>query len=101
MPGSGAGQALRVSEDCFQGEGMMSTRRGAWCLLAAFVLLVAGSNTANAQQVFGNILGTITDPSGGAVTDAKVTITDTNKGTQSVVMSDASGNYAKGQLIPD
>jgi len=80
---------------------MISTRRGAWSLLAAFVLLVSGTNTANAQQVFGNILGTITDASGGAVTDAKVTITDTNKGTQSVVMSDASGNYAKGQLIPD
>jgi hypothetical protein len=58
-------------------------------------------NSAKAQQVFGNIYGTITDASGGAVTNAKVTITDTSKGTQFVVMSDASGNYAKGQLIPD
>jgi hypothetical protein len=58
-------------------------------------------NSVKAQQVFGSIYGTITDASGGAVTNAKITITDTNKGTQSVVMSDASGNYAKGQLIPD
>jgi hypothetical protein len=63
--------------------------------------LLTGWSTANAQQVFGNIYGTITDASGGAVTNAKVTITDKNKGTQSEVTSDASGNYAKGQLIPD
>ena len=57
--------------------------------------------TVNAQQVFGTIFGTITDPAGGAVANAKVTIADTNKGTSFEVMTDAQGNYSKGQLIPD
>jgi hypothetical protein len=67
----------------------------------ALVLSISGGISANAQQVFGNIYGTITDGSGAAVTTAKITITDTAKGTQFVVQSDASGNYAKGQLVPD
>jgi hypothetical protein len=80
---------------------MFKSRGGLVCPLLALILAFAGGISANAQQVFGNIYGTITDASGGAVTNAKVTITDTSKGTQFVVMSDASGNYAKGQLIPD
>jgi hypothetical protein len=64
-------------------------------------LIWASIGTANAQQVFGSIFGTVTDPTGGAVANAKITVTDTNKGTSSVVMTDASGNYTKGQLIPD
>lgn len=64
-------------------------------------LLLASFATANAQQVFGSIFGTITDPTGAAVTNGKVTITDTNKGTSFVVMTDAQGTYSKGQLIPD
>ena len=80
---------------------MTRSRMGVFCSLLALVLTLGGWNSANAQQVFGNINGNITDSSGGAVANAKVTITDTNKGTQFEVMSDASGNYAKGQLIPD
>src|ERR1700689_3501941 len=81
---------------------MLKSRWGLVCpiLLALFVTLIGGNN-ANAQQVFGNIYGTITDSTGGAIANAKVTITDTSKGTTFVVMSEASGNYAKGQLIPD
>jgi hypothetical protein len=67
----------------------------------ALILTISGGISANAQQIFGSIYGTITDATGGAVVNAKVTVTDVNKGTQSVVMSDESGNYAKRQLIPD
>jgi hypothetical protein len=56
---------------------------------------------ANAQEAFGTMLGTVTDPSGAAVSNAKVTITDIDKGTQFVVVTDASGNYEKRELIPD
>ncbi len=81
---------------------MFKSRGGLVCPLAvALVLTFVGGISANAQQVFGNIYGTITDATGGAVVNAKVTVTDVNKGTQSVVMSDESGNYAKRQLIPD
>jgi hypothetical protein len=59
------------------------------------------ASTAVAQQVFGSIYGTVTDASGAGVNNAKITITDTNKGTVFVVNTDASGNYNKSQLIPD
>jgi len=68
-------------------------------LTAGLLFLLSASG--HAQQVFGSIFGTVTDPSGSAVVDAKVTVTDVNKGTKSTVSTDASGNYSKGQLIPD
>jgi hypothetical protein len=67
-------------------------------LFAAALLFSAAS--LNAQQVFGSIFGTVTDPSGSAVNNAKVTITDTTKGTTFEVNTNESGNYTKGQLIP-
>jgi hypothetical protein len=69
------------------------------CLLAALLFAVAGG--ANAQQIFGSIQGTVTDPSGSAVNNAKVTITDTAKGTSFEVNTNEQGLYTKGQLIPD
>jgi Carboxypeptidase regulatory-like domain len=65
----------------------------------ALLLSLAGS--ANAQQVFGSIIGNVTDPSGSAVANAKVTITDVTKGTSFDVTTNDAGQYTKGQLIPD
>ncbi len=60
---------------------MISLRKGlCFCVLSMFALFVSLNNSANAQQVFGSIIGTVTDPSGSAVANAKVTITDTTKG---------------------
>src|ERR1035441_4475375 len=72
-------------------------RRG-YCFLALLLKFWAAPYT---QQVFGSIFGTVTDPSGSAVVAAKVTVTDISKGTQSEVSTDVSGNYTKGQLVPD
>jgi len=66
----------------------------------SFVLLFCFSGTLSAQQVFGSIVGAVTDPSGAAVGNAKVTIADIEKGTKSEVTTNESGNYTKGQLIP-
>src|ERR1035438_260878 len=77
---------------------MLSGRRRVGCLAALLLALCA---TANAQQVFGSIFGTVTDPSGSAVVAAKGTVTDISKGTQSEVSTAVSGNYTKGQLVPD
>jgi len=65
------------------------------------MVLIGFSQTARAQQVFGSIVGTVTDPSGAAVNNARVTITDMQKGTKFEVTTNESGNYTKGQLIPD
>lgn len=81
---------------------MVSLRKGLFCsVLAVFGLLFSLSGVADGQQVFGSIFGTVTDPSGSPVANAKVTITDVTKGTSSDVMTNESGQYQKGQLIPD
>jgi len=56
---------------------------------------------ANAQAVYGSILGTVTDPQGAAVAGAKVIVTDNNKGTTQETTTNESGNYSVTHLIPD
>ena len=53
------------------------------------------------QAVFGSILGTVTDPSGAAVANAKVTVIDQGKGTTDQTTTNESGNYTVTHLIPD
>ncbi len=80
---------------------MPSLRKLALCAACvSFTLLFCFNGTLNAQQVFGSIVGAVTDPSGSAVNGAKVTITDVQKGTSSEVTTNESGNFTKGQLIP-
>ncbi len=67
-------------------------------LLSLF--LICSQSRISAQQVFGSIYGTVTDKSGGSIANAKVTITDLNKNTKADVLTNDSGNYNKGQLIP-
>ena len=81
---------------------MVSLRRAlSSSLLIACVLMLGFGIAAYAQQVFGSIIGTVTDPSGSAVKGATVTITDTAKGTSFQVTTNDAGEYSKGQLIPD
>ncbi len=68
-------------------------------LLAALAFL--GFNSAVvAQQVSGSIYGTVTDNSGAAVSKARITITDLSKNTNFETVTNDTGNYEKGQLIP-
>jgi Carboxypeptidase regulatory-like domain len=80
---------------------MVSLRKGFfYSLFITCALLLSLGGSASAQQVFGRIFGTVTDASGGAVQNAKVTITDQSKGTQFSSTTNESGNFEKGQLIP-
>ena len=80
---------------------MPSLRKSALISLCIFAaLVVIFSQIASAQQVFGSIVGAVTDPSGSAVSNAKITVTDLQKGTKFEVATNESGNYIKGQLIP-
>jgi hypothetical protein len=56
---------------------------------------------ANAQAVYGSLIGTVTDNTGAAIPGATVTVTDEAKGTTVVVQSGASGDYSVDHLIPD
>jgi hypothetical protein len=78
---------------------MLSLRKMASFAVCISLALFCFSGTLSAQQVFGSIFGTVTDPTGAAVNGAKVTITETTKGTSSDVTTNESGNYTKGQLI--
>jgi hypothetical protein len=68
-------------------------------VVAIFCSILTPSTSA--QAVYGSILGTITDPSGAAVSGAKVTVTDERKGTTDQTTTNDSGNYSVTHLIPD
>ena len=51
------------------------------------------------QAVYGGIIGTVTDPQGAAVANAKVTVVNEGKGTSETTTSNESGNYSVGHLI--
>src|SRR5438045_910289 len=68
-------------------------------LLCSFVLLLPGQSFG--QAVYGSIFGTVTDPSGAVIPNAKVTVTDVRKGTSDSYTTNESGNYSATHLIPD
>ncbi|HMK30922.1 MAG TPA: TonB-dependent receptor, partial [Terriglobales bacterium] len=77
----------------------MARRLTIAALLAALVVLSAAP--ASAQAVYGSIFGTVTDPSGAAVPNAKITVTNDRKGTSDEATSNDTGNYSVTHLIPD
>ena len=77
-------------------------KRSAWVAVSALSLLCSlWVPSAFGQAVYGSILGTVTDPSGAAVTGAKITVTSQTKNVATVVTSNESGNYAVTHLTPD
>ena len=68
-------------------------------LLCACMLMVPASSFG--QAVYGSLYGTVTDSSGGALPNATVTITDTNKNTSDEIKTNGAGEYRAEHLIPD
>ena len=68
-------------------------------LVALVILGAVRVPTAHAQAVYGGILGTVTDPQGAAVANAKVTVIDEGKNNSDTTTTNESGNYAVGHLI--
>jgi hypothetical protein len=62
-----------------------------WLLLTPFA--------AFGQAVYGNIVGTVSDPQGAAVPNAKVTITDLGRGVVVTATTNESGNFNQRFLI--
>jgi hypothetical protein len=80
------------------------THRKVALLLAIAVLAVSLfflPSPIQAQAVYGSILGTVTDPNGAAVPNAKVTVTNVRKGTTDVTTTNGDGNYSVTHLIPN
>src|SRR5256885_3572694 len=72
-------------------------------IVAALVVCSLTIVTASAfgQAVYGSIFGTVTDPSGAAVSGAKVTVTSVRKNITEQATTNADGNYSITHLIPD
>ncbi len=77
----------------------VSVRRSGLCRLGVVLLsflpivLFPGVISTSAQSTGGRIRGTVTDPSGGAVSGAKLLLTNEANGTQRGSESGASGEY--------
>lgn len=69
--------------------------------MCSFVLLLIMAAVAALGQVYtGSIAGTVKDPSGAVVPDAKITVTDAGKGFKYNATSDASGIFTVSNLPP-
>src|SRR2546430_6072760 len=75
-----------------------------FCLYLALMclaLILVFSTSALGQAVYGSISGTVTDPQGAAVANAKVSVTSATKATTVQTTTNADGNYSVTHLIPD
>src|SRR5712692_9602203 len=70
----------------------------ALCLLAGMVLL--GWISAQAQIGTGSIMGIVTDPSGGAIPDAAVTVTNVDTNVPRDTLTTSTGYYSVTGLLP-
>src|SRR5947209_6799523 len=68
--------------------------------LAAFLAAGTYSQTANAQVLYGSVVGLAEDPSGGGVPGASVTITNKATGQTHEAKTDAEGRYVIGNVLP-
>jgi outer membrane receptor protein involved in Fe transport len=67
--------------------------------LAVFAVL-ALTSSAFAQVQFGQLTGTVTDPSGAAIANAKVTVTNAGTDLNLYATTNSSGNYTVKELPP-
>src|ERR1700730_14310780 len=74
----------------------LATRR---LLIFALVILAAGFPTsARAQKDAGSIVGTVKDPTGALVSNATVTVTDAERGSNFSATTNDAGEYVAGPL---
>lgn len=79
---------------------MKSIRKLVFALLGA-ALLITGAQFAMAQNAStGALTGTVTDPSGGVITGAMVTVTNIGTGQARTVTTESSGSYRFSLLPP-
>jgi hypothetical protein len=69
-------------------------------LFCALVVSLAFPIDCSAQLYTGSISGAVTDPSGGGIPSAKITLTDENKGFAFTATTDSSGRYLLRSIPP-
>ena len=83
---------------CRAAKPLYSKAISALVILTAAMLLSAAVEFAMAQDIFGRIVGTVTDPSGAAVPDVKVTIVEEATQATRNVTSDRNGYFVADEL---
>ena len=79
----------------------MSTKRVALLLAALFCLFAVTPSSLFSQAVnSGTVAGTVTDPSGGAVVGATVTLTDTSTSIPRSATTNETGRYFFANVVP-
>ena len=68
--------------------------------LRGVVILLLSGLVAHAQIESGAFVGTVKDPSGAVIPDAKITITNQSTNVRTLFETDSSGVYRVGNLIP-
>src|SRR5258707_4934826 len=71
------------------------------CLGMFLMAMLLAGRFGHAQAMYGCIFGSVLDNTGAVVPNAKVTVTDVSKGTQTVVQSNGEGFWRADNLIPD
>jgi hypothetical protein len=74
--------------------------RGVIQACLALLCLISITESTYGQSTYGAIVGTVVDASGAAVSDAEVTITNTDKNTTVNLTSNGDGEYSGLNLIP-
>ncbi|HET8549271.1 MAG TPA: TonB-dependent receptor, partial [Bryobacteraceae bacterium] len=74
--------------------------RALFAFAAAVTLFAFIAAPANAQVLYGSIVGTVEDPSGAVVPNATVTIVSTETGATREVQADSSGRYSIPNVLP-
>ena len=64
------------------------------------LLLVAAARPANAQVLYGSVVGTVTDPSGAVIPGAAVTLTSKQIGVNRSDKTDEGGRYSFVNVLP-
>jgi hypothetical protein len=68
--------------------------------LSLAVLIFCSHTFAYGQGLYGSLVGTVTDPSGGVVPNADITISDVGQGQTRHEKSDSSGRYNVVNVVP-
>src|SRR5207244_482143 len=81
---------------------MMATHGSRRCIiLGSLILLFTGFPARLAAQLYsGSLTGLVTDPSPSPIPEAKVTLTDTDKGFTYTAITDATGRYLMRSVPP-
>ena len=78
----------------------ISVKTQGLCVALILLAFMLGSESANAQVLYGSITGTVTDQSGAVVPNAIITLTNQETAEKRNATADGSGGYSLLDVLP-